>query len=121
MASLYKKRNIWYISVMVNNKRITKSLRTKDYSIAKKLKSVTETIILQEINGFIRTNAKLDFKELVKRYLKTNHSWSKATYDLNERILNAQIYGKPLPANPTSRAIYIRHINLCWKWGKKNN
>ena len=121
MASLYKKRNIWYISVMVNNKRITKSLRTKDYSIAKKLKSVTETIILQEINGFIRTNAKLDFKELVKRYLKTNHSWSKATYDLNERILNAQIYGKPLPANPTSRAIYIRHINLCWKWGRKNN
>ena len=121
MASLYKKRNIWYISVMVNNKRITKSLRTKDYSIAKKLKSVTETIILQEINGFIRTNAKLDFKELVKRYLKTNHSWSKATYDLNERILNAQINGKPLPVNPTSRAIYIRHINLCWKWGRKNN
>ena len=106
---------------MVNNKRITKSLRTKDYSIAKKLKSVTETIILQEINGFIRTNAKLDFKELVKRYLKTNHSWSKATYDLNERILNAQINGKPLPVNPTSPAIYIRHINLCWKWGRKNN
>ena len=106
---------------MVNNKRITKSLRTKDYSIAKKLKSVTETIILQEINGFIRTNAKLDFKELVKRYLKTNHSWSKATYDLNDRILNAQISGKPLPVNPTSRAIYIRHINLCWKWGRKNN
>ena len=67
------------------------------------------------------SGTKLDFKELVKRYLKTNHSWSKATYDLNDRILNAQISGKPLPVNPTSRAIYIRHINLCWKWGRKNN
>ena len=106
---------------MVNNKRITKSLRTKNYSTAKKLKSVTETIILQEINGFIKTSAKLNFKELVKRYLKTNHSWSKATYDLNKRILSSQLEGKPLPENPTSRAIYIRHINLCWRWGMKNN
>ena len=106
---------------MVNNKRIAKSLRTKNYSTAKKLKSVTETIILQEVNGFIKTSAKLNFKELVKRYLKTNHSWSKATYDLNKRILSSQLEGKPLPENPTSRAIYIRHINLCWRWGMKNN
>ncbi len=106
---------------MVNNKRITKSLRTKNYSTAKKLKSVTETIILQEINGFIKSSAKLDFKELVKRYLKTNHCWSKATYELNKRILNSQLEGKPLPKNATSRAIYIRHINLCWRWGMKNN
>ena len=121
MASLYKKRDIWYISIMANNKRITKSLRTKDYRTAKKIKSFTETQILQEINGLVESNARLDFKELVNRYLKTNHSWSKATYDLNKRILSSQINGNPLPVNPTSRAIYIRHINLCWKWGIKNN
>ncbi|MAV70120.1 MAG: hypothetical protein CMG04_05020 [Candidatus Marinimicrobia bacterium] len=121
MASLYKKRDIWYISIMANNKRITKSLRTKDYRTAKKIKSFTETHILQEINGLVKSNARLDFKDLVNRYLKTNHSWSKATYDLNKRILSSQISGNPLPLNPTSRAIYIRHINLCWKWGIKNN
>ena len=106
---------------MANNKRITKSLRTKDYRTAKKIKSFTETHILQEINGLVKSNARLDFKDLVNRYLKTNHSWSKATYDLNKRILSSQISGNPLPLNPTSRAIYIRHINLCWKWGIKNN
>ena len=121
MASLYKKRDIWYISTMANNKRITKSLRTKDYRTAKKIKSFTETHILREINGLVKSNARLDFKELVNRYLKTNHSWSKATYNLNKRILSSQISGNHLPLNPTSRAIYIRHINLCWKWGIKNN
>ena len=29
--------------------------------------------------------------------------------------------GDPLPENPTSRAIHIRHINQCWNWGIKNN
>ena len=115
MASLYNKRDIWYISIMANKKRITKSLRTKDYRTAKKIKSFTETHILQEINGLVESNARLDFKDLVNRYLKTNHSWSKATYDLNKMILSSQISGNPLPLNPTSRAIYIRHINLCWK------
>ena len=121
MASLYKKRDICYISIMANKKRITKSLRTKDYRTANKIKSFTETHILQEINGLVEGNARLDFKDLVNRYLKTNHSWSKATYDLNKRILIYQTSGNPLPLNPTSRAIYIRHINLCWKWGIKNN
>ena len=100
---------------MANKKRITKSLRTKDYRTAKKIKSFTETHILQEINGLVESNARLDFKDLVNRYLKTNHSWSKATYDLNKMILSFQMSGNLLPLNPTSRAIYIRHINLCWK------
>ena len=82
---------------MANNKRITKSLRTKDYRTAKKIKSFTETHILQEINGLVESNARLDLKTLVNRYLKTNHSWSKATYDLNKRILSSQINGNPLP------------------------
>ena len=97
MASLYKKRDIWYISIMANKERITKSLRTKDYRTAKKIKSFTETHILQEINGLVESNARLDLKTLVNRYLKTNHSWSKATYDLNKRILSSQINGNPLP------------------------
>tara|TARA_A100000164_G_scaffold204936_1_gene181836 strand:- start:1014 stop:1517 length:504 start_codon:yes stop_codon:yes gene_type:complete len=55
------------------------------------------------------------------RFLKAHPSWSKATYDLNKHILNSHINDKPLPINPTSRAIHIRHINLCWNWGLKNN
>ena len=92
MASLYNKRDIWYISIMANKKKITKSLRTKDYRTAKKIKSFTKTHILHEINGLVESNARLDFKDLVNRYLKTNHSWSKATYDLNKMILSSQYH-----------------------------
>ena len=36
IASLYKKGDAWDISLMVNHKRITKSLRTKDYETEKR-------------------------------------------------------------------------------------
>ena len=39
---------------------------------------------------------------------------------MNRYILTAHLDGKPLPTNPTSRAIHIRHINQCWNWGLKN-
>ena len=71
MASLYKKRDIWYISLMVNNKRISKSLRTKDYQSAKSIKSFTEMLILKQLSGLTKSNAKLSFNELADRFLKS--------------------------------------------------
>ena len=121
MASLYKKRDIWYISLMVNNKRISKSLRTKDYQSAKSIKSFTEILILKQLSGLTERNAKLSFNELVDRFLTTNHHWSPSTYNLNKYILTSHLKGNPLPSNPSSRATHIRHINQCWKWGLKNN
>ena len=106
---------------MVNQKRITKSLRTKDYNTAKRLKSLTETTIIQQLNGFTKSNAELSFPELVDRFLKAPHPWSKSTYDLNKYILTSHLHDEELPANPSSRATHIRHINQCWKWGFKNN
>ena len=106
---------------MVNNKRISKSLITKDYNAAKRIKSITETTILQELNGFNTSNAKLSFPELVKRFLNANHHWSTATYELNKYILTSHVHDKELPTNPSSRATHIRHINQCWKWGYKHN
>jgi len=120
MASLYKKRNIWYISLAINNSRITRSLRTKDYAIAKSLKPIVETTILQELIGFTESSLDLSFAELVSRFLKASHPWAPATYEMNRYILTAHLDGKPLPTNPTSRAIHIRHINQCWNWGLKN-
>ena len=120
MASLYKKRNIWYISLAINNSRITRSLRTKDYAIAKSLKPIVETTILQELTGFTESSLDLSFPELVSRFLKASHPWAPATYEMNRYILTSHLGGKPLPTNPTSRAIHIRHINQCWNWGLKN-
>ena len=121
MASLYKKRDIWYISLSIDQQRITRSLRTKDIRVAKQLKPFVETSILQQVKGFIETNAELTFSELVDHFLKADHPWSRSTHDLNQYILTSHLNGNPLPENPTSRAIHIRHINQCWNWGIKNN
>ena len=114
MASLYKKRDIWYISLSIKHNRITRSLRTKDYKIAKQLKPYTESAIIAELSGLTISNENLDFAELVERFLKANHDWADATFQLNRHILTTHLDGRALPTNPTSRAIHIRHINQCW-------
>ena len=51
MASLYKKRDILYISSMIDNKRLSVSLRTKDKRIAKQLKPKAELELLSQLSG----------------------------------------------------------------------
>ena len=121
MASLYKNKNIWYLSVYNNGKRITKSLKTSDLKVAKSIKSIVELSILKEFNGLTKMTSNISFNDLVVRFLKSKHKCSDATYKLNKHILTSHLSGKPLPTNPTSKAIHIRHINQCWKWGVKNN
>ena len=121
MASLYKKRDVWYLALTINKIRVTKSLRAKDYNVAKSIKPHAESPLMAEINGFVIKNENLSFDKLCKRFLLHNHSWSINTYKLIKHILTSHLSGKPLPANPTSKAIHIRHINQCWKWGVKNN
>ena len=121
MASIYQKRNVWYISIMHDKKRITRSLGTKDKKVAKQLKSHAESQIILDLTGIIKSNLDLRFSEIVPRFLKADHNWSPSTYDLNKYILTSHSNGNSLPSNPSSRATHIRHINQCWKWGVKNN
>ncbi len=71
--------------------------------------------------GITKSNAELTFPELVDRYLNANHAWADSTRELYGYVLNAYPQDKKLPANPSSRATYVRHINQCWKWGCKND
>ena len=119
MASLYKKRDIWYISSMIDNKRLSVSLRTKDKRIAKQLKPKAELELLSQLTGTVKPIKNLPFDDLVKRYLKADHNWSIRTKELNEYVFRSYQSGKPLPLNPTSRSIFIRTINACWNWGLK--
>ena len=121
MASIYKNGKYYYISLSYDGKRQSRSLSTKSYEVAKKLKPYVEIEILSELSGIKKTNENLPFSDLVDRFLKAKHNWSDTTYDLNRYILHAHLDGKSLPTNPTSRAIHIRHINQCWNWGLKNN
>ena len=121
MASLYKNNGIWYLAITHNGNRKCQSLKTKDIKVAKQLKPYAEFAIIAELSGLTISNENLDFAELVERFLKANHDWSDATFQLIRHILTTHLDGRALPINPTSRAIHIRHINQCWNWGLKHN
>ena len=119
MATLYKNRNIWYITVSNGNNRLTRSLRTKDKQVAKQLKPSVELELLSQLSGATQPSKNLPFDELVRCYLKADHNWSKRTKELNEYVFRSYQSGKLLPPNPTTRAIFVRTINTCWNWGMK--
>jgi len=121
MASMYKKRGIWYLSVMLNRIRLTKSLRTREKIVATRLKPQVEYELLSILLGFDKKSAELPFNDLVRKYLKADHGWSKRTNELNTMVFNQYLSGNTLPTNTTSRAIYVRTINACWNWGLKNS
>jgi len=122
MSTIYKKNSTWYLSVSIGNNRLTRSLRTNDYKVAKTLKPQIESQLIGELSGFNKSRRKqIGFPELAERFLKAEHGWAKSTYNLNRIVLQSHIAGRPFPVNPTSRAIHIRHINQCWNWGLKNN
>ena len=49
MASLYKNNKTWYVSVYIDGKRGTRSLKTEDYKVAKKLKPYAEYQIIMNL------------------------------------------------------------------------
>tara|TARA_Y100001970_G_scaffold291019_1_gene426725 strand:- start:4890 stop:5768 length:879 start_codon:yes stop_codon:yes gene_type:complete len=119
MASLYKNRDVWYLSVSVGKNRATRSLRTTDYKVAKRLKPYIESQIILELTGLKKPTNTAPFSELVVKYLKANNKRSKNTQKLYEYVLHSYLNDKTLPTNPNSKAIFIRTINACWNWGLK--
>ena len=119
MATLYKNRGVWYITTSYDKQRLTRSLRTKDKQVAKKLKPVVELELLEELTGVRTSKRNLSFDEIVNKYLSAKHDWTSKTRELNTHILTAYISGKPLPSHPTTKAIHTRVINICWNWGLK--
>ena len=116
MASIYKNNNIWYLSVFINGKRRTKSLKTENINVANKLKDKAEYELIAELMGFKKQDKELSFKELSAKFI-TQKTRSISTQKIYENVFKSHIAGKPLPSNPNSRSIHIRAINACWNWG----
>jgi integrase len=119
MASIYKNRNVWYLSVTINKNRATRSLRTSDYKVAKQLKPYIESQLILELTGLKKRTSVVPFPDLAAKFLKANTKRSKNTQKLYKYILRSYINDNPLPTNPNTRAIFIRTINACWNWGLK--
>ena len=119
MASIYKNRNVWYLSVTIDKNRATRSLRTSDYKVAKQLKTYIESQLILELTGLKKRTSVIPFPDLAAKFLKAYTKRSKNTQKLYKYILRSYINDKPLPTNPNTRAIFIRTINACWNWGLK--
>ena len=116
MASLYQRKNgIYYLSVVFQGSRSTKSLETTSKETAKALVPYVERKLLDHlING--KEKKDIPFKELVSKYLKYDHNWSKSTLEINTlKLSNYLRCGFPL--NKTTKAMTIRIINGCNSWG----
>jgi len=119
MASIYKNRNVWYLSVTIGKNRATRSLRTSDYKLAKQLKPYIESQLILELTGLKKRTSTVPFPDLAAKFLKANTKRSKNTQKLYKYILRSYINDNSLPTNPNTRAIFIRTINACWNWGLK--
>ena len=116
MASLYKRPNgVYYLSVSFQGERISRSLGTSSKSTAITiLPKIERDIYSQLLNG--KEKKDTPFKELVSKYLKYDHNWSKSTLEINTLKLNNYLsYG--LPLNKTTKSMAIRIINGCNSWG----
>ena len=119
MSSLYKNGDTYYIAVSFEGERVTRSLATKDYNIARKLKPHLELKLLKELHGVDEKPIELPFKKLVHLYLTSDHDWAPNTVLLKKNVFKRFLADKPLPTNKSSKAIHIRTINSCWNWGLK--
>ena len=119
MSSLYKNGDTYYIAVSFEGERVTRSLATKDYNIARKLKPHMELKLLKELHGFELKQNEMPFSKLVKLYMAADHDWARNTILLKNNVFKKYLSGIPLPTNVSSKAIHIRTINSCWNWGLK--
>ena len=117
MASIYKNRNVWYLSVTIGKNRATRSLKTSDYMVAKQLKPYIESQLILELTGLKKRTSVVPFPDLAAKFLKADKKRSKNTQKLYKYILRSYINDNSLPTNPNTRAIFIRTINACWNWG----
>ncbi|MBF89769.1 MAG: hypothetical protein CMG75_09005 [Candidatus Marinimicrobia bacterium] len=117
MSSLYKKNNRYYLSVQLDKKRVTRSLRTDSYEVAKAVKvDFEKKILLELINGAKPKETPL--AELTELYLKADHDWRPNTLVLNKRLLNGYLKNG-FPKHPTTKSMAIRVLNACNNWGIK--
>ena len=118
MSSLYKKNNRYYLSVQLDKKRVTRSLQTDNYEVAKAVKvDFEKKILLDLINGYKPKQTPL--RELVDLYLEAEHDWRPNTLKLNKRLLKGYLKSG-FPKHPTTKSMAIRVLNACNNWGYKN-
>ena len=118
MATLFQQKNRYYISVQYKNNRIKRSLGTSDLHHARKIaKELESKLFMQLITGEnLRTTLNLSLHSLINHFLVYDHGWAKNTHRIYKDSLHHYLrYG--FPSNKSYRAMVIRCLNRCYKWG----
>ncbi len=120
MPSLYLKGDTYYISVQYNGIRKTRSLKTKDISVAKQLKPLLYYDLVNQIINKDKLKKLITAKKLFNVYMAHNHNWSSETRRNTQYIIGAYLDKRILPKNKASADSYKRRINTMLNWGIKN-
>ena len=118
MASLYKQGSTYYLNIQYKSKRVRQSLGTSDLNQARKIANQLEPkLFMQLITGeSSRSNHNLSLPILINHFLAYDHGWRPNTLMINRNSLNHYLK-KGFPANKSYRAMVIRCLNRCYKWG----
>ena len=118
---MWLNNNTWYDSVTLNGKRKVFSLKTKNKRIAsQRAKKMRDYYIMQMANPKKEHKANRSIQTIIDDFLSANHNWSDKTRSHYNTVLKQYGNGVPFPTNKSSRANWIRHINVCLKWGFEN-
>ena len=105
MATLYKNKGIWYVSIYHNYKRITRSLNTRDKRTATRLKANTVSKLIADIRNGCNHHSNLDFNQLISKFSTTEHNSSQSIYETCKyyllNMLKANLFPPIQPAEPS--------------------
>ena len=118
MASLYKQGSTYYLNIQYKSKRVRQSLGTSDPAIAKKIANKLEPkLFMQLITGNNpRSTLNLSLPSLISHFLAHDHGWGKNTHRIYKDSLNHYLR-RGFPSNKSYRAMVVRCLNRCYKWG----
>ncbi len=120
MSSIYKNNGIYYLQVTRNRRRITRSLKTSSFRVAKQRARAIEKEMLDDL--FNPNVAKyLSFSELCAKYLSADHKWTDTSRETVEWVLNGYQKTRRLPTVPATRVTWQGRLNTLLNWAEKNN
>ena len=121
--SIYKQRDIYYISVRSQGKRIKRSLGVSSERQAKIIaKKILPELMAQMITGEIFKPKKrvIPKDEMIERFLEHNHGWKPKTKEWYSTCLK-KYFKDGLPYNPSYRAMVVRAFNKFINWAEHHN
>ena len=117
MSYIFKKRNTYHLCVKYKGKRVRRSLRTSNKSIAKKLSQDMEYQILSEMMGIKPQNKfqEMSLEKLIDTFMEYDHNWKDKTRETYHNCFKHYL-SKGYPDNPSYRAMVIRCLNRVQNW-----